>query len=299
MVKTLIVGATGLLGNQMIMACKKQGNDVHALVRPATRHNPEKMELLEAVGATIHEGDIGDYDSLLKACKAVDNVISAVNWQSGDERILVQAVKDANVKRFIPSAFGVDFALAASGSCLIYDHFSSVYKSVQTARIPYTLIHTNGFFTYWVSTLGDMTRLGNGLPPSEVNVYGDGNIKGAYVSESDVAMVTVRALNDSMMQNKAIQITPNTLTQNDIINIWEKMSGRSVKKVQVTLVDIEKMIEDSTVRDDRVMLSVAQLKRSYWIRGESVKRSPLTVEATELYPDMKFQTVQEWLARYL
>lgn len=299
MVKTLIVGATGLLGKEMLIACKKQGNDVHALVRPATRLDSEKMKPLEAVGATIHEGDLKDYDSLLKACKAVDNVISVVNWQSGDERTLVRAVKDADVKRFIPSAFGLDFDMAAPGSCLVFDNFSAVYKSIQAARIPYTLVHANGFFNYWVSTLGDMTKLGKELPPTEVNVYGDGNVKGVFVSESDVASVTVRALNDPKMQDKAIQITPNTMTQNEIIDVWEKMSGRSVRKVKVTSDHVSNIIGSSTAPDQRIMLSIAQLKRSYWIRGESVKRSPSTVEAVELYPDMKFETIQERLARFL
>lgn len=269
------------------------------MVRPETRLDSVKMKALKAFGATIHEGDLNDYDSLLKACKAVDNVISAVNWQSGDERTLVQAAKDSHVKRFIPSAFGVDFTIADPGSCLICDNFSAVYKSIIEAGLPHTLVYTGGFFTYWVSTLGDMTRLGSKLPPAEVNVYGDGRIKGAFVSESDVASVTVRTLNDPKMENKAIQINANTITQNEMIDIWEKMSGRSVRRIPVTSDDIEKIIAESTAPDQRIMLSVAQLQRSYWLRGESVKRSRSTMEAIELYPDMKFQTIQEELARYL
>lgn len=91
----------------------------------------------------------------------------------------------------------------------------------------------------------------------------------------------------------------NTITQNEMIDIWEKMSGRSVRRIPVTSDDIEKIIAESTAPGQRIMLSVAQLQRSYWLRGESVKRSRSTMEAIELYPDMNFQTIQEGLARYL
>ncbi|MCC3373686.1 aromatic alcohol reductase [Cohnella sp. REN36] len=299
MTKTLIVGATGLLGNELLRASKKYGNEVHALVRSKTRLNAEKMKTLEAVGATIHVGDLDDYDSLLKACKAVDCVISSVNWQSGDERTLIQAAKDAGVKRFIPSAFGLDFTVATPGSSLIIDNFSAVYSSLLAAGLPYTLIHTGGFFTYWVATLGDMTKLGSPLPPEEVNLYGDGKVKGSFVSESDVATVTVRALNDPKMENQAIHIGANTITQNEMIEMWEKMSGRSVRKISVMSDDIENIIASSVSQDQKVILSVAQLKRSYWIRGESVKHSTRSKAAEELYPDLPFQTVQEGLTRLL
>ena len=122
MAKTLIVGATGHLGQEMVKACKTQGNEVHALVRPATRGDATKMKTLQAAGVTIHEGDLKDY--------------------------------------------------------------------------------TNGFFSYWVFSLGDLTKLGGGkLPPAEVNVYGEGNVKGSFVGLPDIAAVTMRALNDPKMQN--------------------------------------------------------------------------------------------------
>ncbi|MFC5403212.1 NmrA family NAD(P)-binding protein [Cohnella soli] len=295
--KTLIVGATGLLGQEMLRASKEYGNDVHVLVRPSTALHANKMKSLQAVGATIHLGDLDDYDSLLRACNCVDNVISAVNWQSGDETILVRAAKDAGVRRLVPSVFGVNHAAAAPGSCLIFDNFASVSKAVFDAGVSYTFIHTGGFFTYWVSTLGDMTKLGGHLPPSEVGVYGDGNVKGAFASESDIACVTVHALNDPAMANKEIHVSANTVTQNELIGLWEMLSGKAVKRIPISPDDLEQMIADAAASDQRVMQSVAQLKRAYWIRGESVMLAPGTIDASEHYSHLKFQTVREAMTR--
>src|SRR5712692_6649174 len=122
MAKTLIVGATGLLGRELVTACKARGDAVHALVRPATRSDAAKMKPLQSAGATVHEGDVKDYGSLLKACKAVDNVICALgSMQIGDEGPVVKAVKEAGVKRFIPSDFGLDPAATGAGSCVLFD----------------------------------------------------------------------------------------------------------------------------------------------------------------------------------
>jgi phenylcoumaran benzylic ether reductase len=135
MPKTLIVGATGHLGQQMLDACKKQGHEVHALVRPATRDDATKMKSLQAIGATIHEGDLKDYGSLVKACKAADNVISVIgSFQIGEEGPLVKAVKEAGIKRFIPSDYGLDPAAAGPGSLACCSTSSRPFTSRSRSR---------------------------------------------------------------------------------------------------------------------------------------------------------------------
>jgi len=295
MAKTLIVGATGHLGQEMVKACAAAGNEIHALVRPETKKDAKKMKGLEAARATLHEGDLKRYDSLLAACKTVDTVVSTIGGtQIGDEQALIQAVKEAGVKRFIPSDFGLDPAATGPNSCVLFDAKAMMHQAIKQASIPYTFVHANGFFSYWVRTLGDLTKLmGDALPPAEVNVYGDGNVKGSFVSIADIAAVTARALNDSKMQNKEVRIIANTLTQNELIDRWQKQSGRTVKKTRVSAQDLEQIIASSTTPEQGMRLVLAQLHRSVWIRGDAVKRAGTAQDATKLYPDIKLQTVEE------
>lgn len=301
MAKTLIVGATGHLGQEVVKACKTAGDEIHALVRPETRKDAKKMRGLEAAKAKVHEGDLKNYDSLVKACQAVDNVVSMIgSMQIGDEMPLIKAVKEAGVKRFIPSDFGLDPAATGPKSCVVFDGKSMMHKAIKEASIPYTFVHTNGFFSYWVMTLGDLTKImGGKLPPAEVNIYGDGNVKGSFVSTSDIAAVTARVLNDSKMQNKEVRIIANTMTQNELVNLWQKMSGKSVKKVPVSAEDLEKIIATSTAPDQVMMMVLAQLHRSMWIRGDGVRRAGAAQDATTLYPDIKLQTVEQAFAQAL
>ncbi len=46
-----------------------------------------------------------------------------------------------------------------------------------------------------------------------------------------------------------------------------------------------------------MMLVLAQLHRSVWIRGDAVKRAATAQDATQLYPDIKLQTVAEAFAQ--
>jgi uncharacterized protein YbjT (DUF2867 family) len=300
MARTLVVGATGHLGQEIVRALRGQGHDVHALVRPATRADPGKMKTLAAAGATIHEGDLRDPGSLVQACRAVDNVVCAIgSFQIGDEGGLVEAVREAGVKRFIPSDFGLDPRAAGPGASALFDAKAAVHRSVQEAGIPYTFVHTNGFFSYWVFSLGDLTRLGGQLPPEEVNVYGDGDVKGSFASVPDIAAVTVRALHDPEMEDQEVRITANEATQRELIDLWQWTSGRAVKTAGVSASDMEALIVGSTAPEQEMMVVLTQLHRSMWIRGDAVKRPTTSREASEAYPELTFQTPGEALAGLL
>jgi hypothetical protein len=53
------------------------------------------------------------------------------------------------------------------------------------------------------------------------------------VSVRDVAAVTIRAVNDPRLEDKEIRIDANRMTQNELVELWQDMSGRSVMRVAV------------------------------------------------------------------
>lgn len=284
MTSTLIIGATGLLGSEMAKASARNGDSLHVLVRPATSGNGERMRPLKELGATVHIGDLDDYDSLLRAVGKVDRVISSVHVGSASEMTLVRAVRDAGVSRYVPSAgFGLDFAAAAPGSIEPLDIKRAVFDAVREADLPYTVIYTNGFFSTWVATLGDLTRFGSSpLPPDEVTLYGDGNVPATFVSEKDIAAVTMRALEDPNAVRSEIRIAQNKITQAEMIELWRRVSGRSPRVKQVSAGELEAMI---------AAVPGLGLLRAFWIRGETALETA-TPEAGTLYPELKFETIE-------
>jgi len=284
MTSTLIIGATGLLGAEMAKASAHNGDSVHVLVRPATSANEARMRPLKALGATVHVGDLDDYDSLVRAVGKADRVISSVHVGSASEMTLVRAVKDVGVSRFVPSAgFGLDFAAAAPGSLAPLDIKRKVFDAVREADLPYTVIYTNGFFSTWVATLGDLTRFGSAsLPPDEVTLYGDGNVPATFVSEKDIAAVTMRALQDPDAVRREIRIAQNRITQGAMIDLWRRVSGRSPRIAKTSAEELEAIIAAAPGLG---------LLRAFWIRGETAHATD-TPEAGVLYPELRFETIE-------
>ncbi|KRB23453.1 NmrA family NAD(P)-binding protein [Mesorhizobium sp. Root172] len=284
MTSTLIIGATGLLGSEMAKASARNGDSLHVLVRAATSANEARMRPLKELGATVHVGDLDDYDSLVRAVGKADRVISSVHVGSASEMTLVRAVRDVGVSRFVPSAgFGLDFAAAAPGTIAPLDIKRAVFDAVREADLPYTVIYTNGFFSTWVATLGDLTRFGSTpLPPDEVTLYGDGHVPATFVSEKDIAAVTMRALEDPNAVRREIRIARNRITQGAMIDLWRRVSGRAPRIVNMSADELEAMI---------AVAPGLGLLRAFWIRGETALETG-TPEAGALYPELRFETIE-------
>src|SRR6185369_4659420 len=93
-----------------------------------------------------------------------------------------------------------------------------------------------------------------------------------------------------------IHIRANTITQNLLIALWQTASGRTVARTGVPAAALEQIIAGATAPDQGMALIGAQLHRSLWVRGDSVKRVPGALEASEVYPEMRFQTIEEAFA---
>jgi len=300
MTKVLVVGATGLVGSNLVRACTERGFVVRALVRPETLANTRKMDPIRASGAVIMEGSLEDFDSLFKACKSMDIVISAVSGaQLAQQSLLVRAAIKAKVKRFIPSDFGVDAKIAGEGSCALFDIKIKIHQAIKESGINYTFIHSNGFFEYWVYSLGQVgLTIGLTAPPDEVEFYGKGNVKFAMGSLWDIARITARTVDDPHTKNQEIAIIANVMTQEELIQLWEEISGKRVKRKPVSLADLEGIISTSTTPDTFMNRVLAQLKRSVWFRGDAGKASNIALDALSLYPDLHIQTVREALMQF-
>jgi nucleoside-diphosphate-sugar epimerase len=113
--KTLVTGASGMLGSHLVEHLVAQHHEVRAFVRKTS-----DISHLKTTGAEIISGDVGDYDSLLPAVKGVDVVFHAAarvmpgwgSWQEfeasivkGTENVL-RASAEAGVSRFLQVSSG-------------------------------------------------------------------------------------------------------------------------------------------------------------------------------------------------
>ncbi|KAI7746586.1 hypothetical protein M8C21_005740 [Ambrosia artemisiifolia] len=186
--KILIIGGTGYIGKFVVEASVKEGHPTFVLVREnTTTKHPEKANLIhnfKTLGATILYGDIHDHESLVKAIKHVDVVISTVGGGLvADQVKLIAAIKEAgNVKRFLPSEFGtdVDHVNAVEPAKTTFAGKARIRRAVEAADIPHTYISCNGFAGYFLPTVGQMDT--HTAPREKITILGDGNPKGRIIN---------------------------------------------------------------------------------------------------------------------
>ncbi|KAJ4700862.1 isoflavone reductase-like protein [Melia azedarach] len=308
MAAILIIGGTGYIGKFIVEASAKAGHPTFALVRESTASSdPVKAKVIENfenLGVTIIYGDLEDHESLVKAVKQVDVVISTVSGlQISDQDKIIAAIKEAgNVKRFLPSEFGNDVGRlqnVVEPARSIFLEKAKIRHAIEAAGIPYTYVSSNCFAAYFLPTLA---QLGATAPPRDkLTILGDGNAKVVYNKEDDIATYTIKAVDDPRTLNKILYIRPpkNTYSFNELVALWEKKIGKTLEKTYVPEEKLLKEIQDSPIPLN-IILAIAH---ATFVKGDQtsfeIDPSAAELEASELYPDVNYTTVEEYLQQFV
>ncbi|VYS62554.1 unnamed protein product [Arabidopsis thaliana] len=303
--RVLVVGGTGSLGRRIVSACLAEGHETYVLQRPEIGVDIEKVQLLlsfKRLGAHLVEGSFSDHQSLVSAVKQVDVVVSAmsgVHFRTHNIPVqlkLVAAIKEAgNVKRFLPSEFGMDpsrMGHAMPPGSETFDQKMEIRNAIMAAGISHTYLVGACFAAYFG---GNLSQMGTLFPPKKkVDIYGDGNVKVVFVDEDDMAKYTAKTLNDPRTLNKTVYVRPtdNILTQMELVQIWEKLNGKELEKTYVSGNDFLADIEDKEISHQ------AGLGHFYHIYYEGCLTDHEVgddEEATKLYPDVKYKRMDEYL----
>ncbi|PWZ31813.1 Isoflavone reductase IRL [Zea mays] len=303
--KILVVGGTGYLGRHVVAASARLGHPTSALVRDTAPSDPAKAALLKSfqdAGVTLLKGDLYDQASLVSAVKGADVVISVLgSMQIADQSRLVDAIKEAgNVKRFFPSEFGLDVDRTGivEPAKSILGAKVGIRRATEAAGIPYTYAVAGFFAGFALPKVGQV--LAPGPPADKAVVLGDGDTKAVFVEEGDIATYTVLAADDPRAENKVLYIKPpaNTLSHNELLSLWEKKTGKTFRREYVPEEAVLKQIQESPIPLN-IILAIGH---AAFVRGEQTgfEIDPAKgVDASELYPDVKYTTVDEYLNRFL
>ncbi|KAK7821175.1 isoflavone reductase-like protein [Quercus suber] len=302
--KVLIIGGTGYIGKFIVEASAKAGHPTFALVRESTVSDPVKGKIVENfknLGVTLVHGDLYDHGSLVKAIKQVDVVISTVgHLQIVDQVKIIAAIKEAgNVKRFYPSEFGndVDRVHAVDPAKTAFASKAQIRRAVEAAGIPFTYVSSNYFAGYFLPTLA---QPGVSAPPRDkVVIPGDGNPKAIFNKEEDIGTYTIKSVDDPRALNKVLYIRPpgNIYSFNELVALWEKKIGKTIEKIYVPEEKLLKDIQEAPIPIN-VILSI---NHSVFVKGDHTNfeiEPSFGVEASQLYPDVKYTSVEEYLDQF-
>lgn len=303
--KILIIGATGYIGKYLVEASAKNGHPTFAMFRESAASDPRKAAILEDfknLGVTFVYADLSDHDKLVAAIKQVDVVISAVAGElAADQVNIISAIKEAGgVKRFLPSEFGtdVDRGHGVGPVATYFKMKADIRRAIEAEGIPYTYVASHGFASFFLKNLGDYTS--KTPPRDKITITGDGNVKAVFVTEEDIATYTIRGVDDPRTLNKILYLRPpaNTLSYNEMVSLWEKKIGKTLDKIYITEEQLLKKIQEASMPEN-LMLA---LLYSMFIKGDNTYfeiENSFGVEATQLYPDIKYTTTDDYLNQFV
>ncbi|KAL4199453.1 hypothetical protein AMTRI_Chr03g51210 [Amborella trichopoda] len=297
--RVLVVGGTGYIGRRIVNASLASDHPTYILQRPEIGLDIDKLQILlsfKKQGAHLVEGSFSDHKSLVEAVKLVDVVISAisgVHFRSHQILLqlkLVKAMKEAgNVNRFLPSEFGIDPARMA--------HALEPGRAIEEAGILHTYVSANCFAGYFVGGLCEPGRITPAR--NKVCMFGDGAIKAVFVDEEDIGTYIIKAIDDPRTLNKTLYIRPpeNILSQRELVEIWESLLGKVLQKSQLSEQDFLDSMRDVDIVQQIGLGHYYQVfyegcLTNFEIGGQGV-------EASQLYPEVNYTRVRDYLKQYL
>lgn len=294
--RVLIIGATARLGNYLTRFSIESGHPTFALIRNTTLS--DKLKSLSDAGVTLLKGSLEDEGSLAEAVSKVDVVISAIPSKHVlDQKLLVRVIKQAgSIKRFIPAEYGAnpDKTQVSDLDHDFYSKKSEIRHMIESEGIPYTYICCGLFMRVLLPSL---VQPGLQSPPTDkVTVFGDGNVKAVFVNDVDVAAFTIKTIDDPRTLNKTLYLSPpgNICSMNDLVELWEGKIEKKLEKTFATENQLLKKIKETPYPDNMEMVFIY----SVFIKGDHTYfdiESCGGVNGTELYPDVKYMTVSEFL----
>ncbi|CAL4956295.1 unnamed protein product [Urochloa decumbens] len=305
-----------MIGRHLVMASLDAGHPTAVLVRPATIADTEKTKLMEAFrsfGASFvyimsSGGDINEHEGLVAAIKQADVVISAVGHSSPEEveiqLKIVTAIQEASgVKRFLPSEYGCDVELAEhmlEPARSMLGAKLRIRDAVRAAGITHTFICSNWFQGFLLPRPGNPEA--NGPPVNSVTIFGDGKLQVFFVNEKDMGAVAMKAVEDPRTLNRILHLRPqeNLCSLDELVSLWENKIGKVLEKIYVCEQELVKKVQESSfplnfqlaVVHATIVAGETKLSEKATATGALINEA---VEAMELYPDMNYVTVEEYL----
>ncbi|KAG6410803.1 hypothetical protein SASPL_128872 [Salvia splendens] len=299
------VGFAGRFGQRATRVCLAGDSPADGGVQatssaPATaaaNSMAESKSKILIIGGSLHDEEI-----LIEALKQVDVVICAVaSKQVHDQKPLTSAIKRVGcIKRFIPSEFGSDpdRTRVSHLDHNFYSRKSEIRRLVESQGIPYTYICCNFYTSYLLPSL---VQPGRQAPPQDnVTIFGDGNVRGVFMKESDVAAFTISTMDDPCTLNKTLYLRPpgNTVSMNELVTIWEEKIGKKLERNYISEEELLKRIQENPYPENMQMVFIY----SVFVKGDQTYydiNSSNGVEGTQLYPHIEYTTVSQFLDKLL
>ncbi|KAG2244026.1 hypothetical protein Bca4012_057917 [Brassica carinata] len=223
-------------------------------------------------------------------------------WVIGVQEELERLTK--RVEEAEQSEFGTDVDKTGAvepAKPLVFGAKRRIRRAVEAEGIPYTYVFNNCAAGLYLCTLLQFQPGLTSPPRDKVTILGDGNAKVVFNKEEDVAAYMIRAVDDPRILNQTVYISPpkNVLSMNELVALWENNIGKSLEKTYISEEEgYVIFLAVSPVVPVTILLSI---NHSVFVKEDQTNftiEPTFGVEASELYPDVKYTSIEEYLSHF-
>lgn len=229
----LVVGAAGDLGHRVVnrMLATADPHTVRVGVRGgSTGKHAAHVKPWAASGAEVVDLDLGDRETLMRACTGVTTVISTV--QGGPETIidgqvnLLDACRATGVERLVPSDFSEDLFSIPEGINPYLDARRAFARHLEDGTVGHMHFLNGGFMNVIFASPGLIDA-----NAGTITLWGDGHMPLDFTSLDDVAAYLVVAIQTPSTLNSVVEIAGDRRTVHQIAEDYEAATGRALKRI--------------------------------------------------------------------
>ncbi len=187
---------------------------------------------------------------------------------------ILEAALAADVKRFLPNEFGLDTLRLPPGTGALFDEKQRFQKALRESGMPFSIIFNGGIFDFFLPNLREYDK---------ITTFGD-DVDVPYYTHSrkDLAALTIRAAFDPACENQYVHLKRNLVTQRQML---EKLVAYFPKYE----------FPRTHVSQENILNGTHEVKAAIWINGHAGKVDPRSLDASGLFPDYIFETVDDVL----
>lgn len=293
MVTVAIAGGSSAIASNIIaaiFATKK-----HQLVILSRSPRPE----LEEQGAIVRIVDYNSHEQLTKALEGVHTVLSCI-WSYGpdvgtSQLALLEAAKEAKVKRFVPS----EWSIPAYDTVTFYKPKEAVWEAVQKSGLEYTRFINGLWMNVWApGAPRDEVRARAGymgpafmvdINEGSITIPGDGSGTMSVTNMEDVGKYAAAALDFDKWDADSV-IVNERFTVNELVEKIEKATGKTLNKTFISVEAIDAVIAG---KPDPGVQMIHELYKIIAVGQYDFKPT-----INQKVPEVKATTVEEFLAKH-
>jgi uncharacterized protein YbjT (DUF2867 family) len=290
--RVLVVGASGRLGAKIVRELSALG----ASVRVSHRHgsNADQVGKLRAAGAELVSADLADEASLLRACEAVDVVVSSVQGLGdvivdGQTRLL-RAAEKAGVARLVPSDYSIDFFKTIEGDNRNLDWRRAFNRVLDNSAVRGTSVLCGAFMD-----LLAMGAIGPDPKTGVFKVWGDPNQAYDFTSTDDLGKYIAAVALDADA-GRVVRIAGDSKSPSELGALFAELRGTPVKiEPAGSLGDLDRAIAGLRAADEAPNHPFPVWQQLQYARDMASGRGKLSPIDNARYPSVRPQGVAEFL----